>query len=193
MSHYYDEQQRSPSEPDDILIDLDIDSFHVSTDNGVFAKDGLDNATKLLIESVTPRDSLLDLGCGYGVVSVAYLRRDPGLDATLVDTNKRALRLSRHNLDRHGLDAKVRHSDAYSDVSDTYTDILTNPPLSAGQDTCKRFIQGAPDHLEDDGRFAMVVPYNNGGEALLEAMKTVFDTVNERSRQGGFRVYEGRR
>ena len=190
MNHYYDADQTSTSEPQDVLVTLDTDTFYVTTDNGVFAKDGLDVATELLIESVTPRSSFLDLGCGYGVISVAWLRQHPDADAVLVDTNKRALRLARQNLSRYDLDGDVRQSNGYAGVEESFTDIVSNPPFAAGKDVWTRFVDGAASHLVSGGRLSMVGRHNKGGRMLSEYMDEVFGTVQTVAKQSGFRVYQ---
>ena len=71
MTHYYDAEQQSDEDPEDNLVSLSTDTFFVTTDNGVFAKDGLHQATEHLIESATPKGRFSDLGCEYGVIRVA--------------------------------------------------------------------------------------------------------------------------
>mgnify|MGYP002762531121 CR=1 FL=1 len=190
MTHYYDAEQQSDEDPEDNLVSLSTDTFFVTTDNGVFAKDGLDQATELLIESVTPKGRFLDLGCGYGVISVAWLRRHPGIDAVLVDTNKRAVRLARDNLSRYDLDGDVRVSDGYDAVDETFADIVCNPPFAAGKNVWQGFIDEAPTYLAGDGRLSMVARHNKGGRMLMEHMEHVFDNVATVAKSGGYRVYQ---
>lgn len=190
MTHYYDEHQPSDQNPSDKLVTLDKDTFYITTDNGVFAKDGLDKGTELLIESVEPEDRFLDLGCGHGVVSVAHLRRSPGKEAVLVDTNMRAVRLARKNVSRYDLDATVKQSHAYDDVTQAFTDILSNPPLAAGKTVCHEFIDGAPTHLVPGGRLSIVAPHNKGGKSLKQRMQATFGNVSEVDKSSGFRVYQ---
>lgn len=193
MTHYYDEHQSSQNEPQEILVQLNADSFFVETDNGLFSKDHLDTATELLIETVTPEESVLDLGCGYGVIGIAYLRQNTGLDAAFVDTNKRALKYTRRNLDRNDVQGIVKQSNAYDNVDASFTDIVSNPPLAAGKDTWHEFIEGAPDHLTVDGRLSLVAPHNKGGKSVKQKMQDVFGNVEELDKASGFRVYQSTR
>ena len=79
--------------------------FIFKSDNGVFSKEKLDFGTRLLLESLPIKDmkgDVLDLGCGYGVVSIILSRFvDCNFDA--VDVNKRALHLFNMNI-------KLNHS-----------------------------------------------------------------------------------
>ena len=193
MTHYYDEHQSSQNEPQEILVQLNADSFFVETDNGLFSKDHLDTATELLIETVTPEESVLDLGCGYGVIGIAYLRQNTGLDAAFVDTNKRALKYTRRNLDRNDVHGIVKQSNAYENVDASFTDIVSNPPLAAGKDTWHEFIEDAPDHLTVDGRLSLVAPHNKGGKSVKQKMQDVFGNVEELDKASGFRVYQSTR
>ena len=193
MSHYYDEHQDADSEPKEILVQLSNDTFFVETDNGLFSKDHLDTATELLIETTTPQESVLDLGCGYGVVGIAYLRQNPDLEAMFVDTNKRAIRYTQKNLQRNTVSGTVRQSDAYENVDTSFTDIVSNPPLAAGKNTWHEFITQAPDHLTDQGRLSLVARHNKGGKSVKKKMKEVFGNVKELDKASGFRVYQSHR
>lgn len=190
MTHYYDEHPDVASNEDDVLVHLDKDAFYVTTDAGVFAKDGLDPASELLIESVTPRESFLDLGCGYGVIGVAFLRRGPDLRGVFVDVNSRAVRLTRRNLDRYDLDGDVVQGEGYEPVSERFSDIVCNPPFAAGKETWHGFIDDAPSYLEEGGRLSMVARHNKGGGSVRRRMKDVFGEVNDVAKSGGYRVYQ---
>lgn len=189
MTHYY-EEARSETNPQEILVQLNSDTFFLQTDNGLFSKDHLDNASKLLIESVTPKNSLLDLGCGYGVIGIALLRQNPGLATVLTDVNNRAVKTARKNVKELSLQATVKQSDTYMNIDATFSDIVTNPPLSAGKDTWYEFITQAPKHLEDEGRLSLVARHNKGGRSAEKKMKSVFGTVKTLGKSGGFRVYQ---
>lgn len=189
MTHYY-EEARSETNPQEILVQLNSDTFFLQTDNGLFSKDHLDNASKLLIESVTPKNSLLDLGCGYGVIGIALLRQNPGLATVLTDVNNRAVKTARKNVKELSLQATVKQSDTYMNIDATFSDIVTNPPLSAGKEIWYEFITQAPKHLEDEGRLSLVARHNKGGRSAEKKMKSVFGTVKTLGKSGGFRVYQ---
>jgi len=70
------------------------------TAGGVFAADGLDRGTAVLLRASpipvgSPR--ILDLGCGYGPIALAVAVSCPGAHVDAVDVNERALALCREN------------------------------------------------------------------------------------------------
>ena len=70
------------------------------TAGGVFAADGLDRGTAVLLRaSPVPVGSprILDLGCGYGPIALALALHCPGALVDAVDVNERALSLCRDN------------------------------------------------------------------------------------------------
>lgn len=192
MSHYFTEQNGDTSNPFTITVEVGYDVFKLRSDNGVFSKEHVDTATKLLIETtrLNGDEDVLDLGCGYGVVGISLLRRHEGVNATFTDTNPRAARLAQQNLERLGLEGDVHVGDAYKEIDGAFDVILSNPPMAAGRDKCYEFIEGAPTHLAENGRLLLVARHNKGGKALYKKMKSVFGNANTLEKSGGFRVYE---
>ena len=66
MTHYYDKKQTSFVKEKSILVN----GLTFTGASGLFSKDHLDNATKLLINKcqIEEAQDILDLGCGWGAV-----------------------------------------------------------------------------------------------------------------------------
>ena len=75
------------------------------TDAGVFSKQHIDPGSEILCKSLPElHGRVLDMGCGWGAMTVMTLSRFPALDVTMADVNERALDLAaRHGIDRHAL------------------------------------------------------------------------------------------
>src|SRR5207248_10121237 len=85
-------------------------TLDLTTDRGVFARDGIDPGTKLLLLEAPPLPAsgdVLDLGCGYGAITVTMARRAPAATVWAVDVNRRALALTAANAEAAGC-ANVR-------------------------------------------------------------------------------------
>ena len=99
MSQYF-ENANLPSNIEEFETVFLGSKFIFRTDNGVFSKEKLDFGTRLLLENLPYKDisgDVLDLGCGYGVVSIILSRFvDASFDA--VDVNRRALHLAEMNM-----------------------------------------------------------------------------------------------
>ena len=141
----------------------------------------------LLIESldVIPREKVLEVGCGSGVVSIHCAKN--GCYVTAVDVNPRAVELARRNSVANGTDIRVLESDVYGNVDGVFDTIVFNLPYlpvdeegllakawSGGPDglgPLPRLLKGAPDHLIPGGRVVVVVSSLTEPRALEEALE----------------------
>lgn len=141
----------------------------------------------LLIESldVVPREKILEVGCGSGVVSIHCAKNS--CYVTAVDVNPRAVELARRNAEANGTDIRVLESDVYGNVDGVFDTIVFNLPYlpvdeegllakawSGGPDglgPLPRLLEGAPDHLVPDGRVVVVVSSLTEPRALEEALE----------------------
>ena len=152
--------------------------FIFKSDNGVFSKEKLDFGTRLLLESLPIKDmkgDVLDLGCGYGVVSVILSRFvDCNFDA--VDVNKRALHLFNMNIKlNHSTNINQFESDAYENVNKKYDYIITNPPIRAGKEVVYKFLRGAKDHLKENGELYFVMRKDHGAKTAIKDISDIYN------------------
>ena len=190
--HYYSEKQDSPLIRNDIKIKVFDQVFSLTSAGGIFSKDGLDKASKLLIEnSDIPKNAkVLDLGCGYGVVGISLLKKYDDLELTFSDVNERALLLTKENLKKQGLKGKVIKSDSFDNIKEVFDYILTNPPIAAGRKKCYELIEQSHSHLKKGGSLYLVARHKKGGEMLQKKMEEHF-FVSVVAKGSGFRVYKG--
>src|SRR5512139_2232491 len=71
----------------------------LTSGSGVFAQGRLDIGTAVLFRATTPPadGTLLDLGCGYGVIGLAMAVAAPSARVVAVDVNARAVLLANEN------------------------------------------------------------------------------------------------
>ncbi|MCF7866710.1 methyltransferase [Candidatus Woesearchaeota archaeon] len=191
MDHYFSENPDSELIKSKISINLKEDHFFLWSASGLFSKDKLDFATKLLIENCELPSSgrILDLGCGYGVVGISILRNNKDLDVVFSDVNRRAIDLTKENLAFLNLHAKVFHSDLFEKIKGSFDVILSNPPMATGRKNCFLLINESFMHLNVGGSLQIVGRHNKGGSALESEMAQVFGNVKTIIKRGGFRVY----
>ena len=73
--------------------------------------------------------SILDLGCGSGIIGLTLKQKLPNSIVTMVDISEKALEITRKNALNLGLDVKVIKSDWFKDIPlQTYDIIVSNPP-----------------------------------------------------------------
>ncbi len=192
MTHYYSERQDSELRLHEIVVTFLGREFSLVSAGGIFSSKKVDKGTELLIQKSMLNDSwrVLDLGCGCGVVGIAVGIAFPGSEIVMSDINRRAVKVSRMNIERNGLsNAEVIHSDKFGKVNGEFDTILLNPPQSAGKQLCFDMIEGAKEHLKKGGLLQIVARHNKGGMALSEKMDEVFGNVRDIAKKGGFRVY----
>ena len=156
---------------------VDGTAFELVTEPGLFAAGGLDDGTRLLLESVDVADGerVLDLCCGCGPIGAcAALTAD--CEVTLTDDDARATACAKATLSRNDVDGEVVTADCLAGVRGRSFDlVLSNPPTHAGSGVLATLFDGAADVLGRDGRFAFV----HHGELDLSEHFGAFDEVQE--------------
>jgi 16S rRNA (guanine1207-N2)-methyltransferase len=160
---------------------------------GVFARGALDDATAMLINAleIMPQDTVLDLGCGSGIIGMVAARLAPEHDAVLTDADAYALDLAASNCRRNGVaNARIVAADVVDAVAEErFTVVACNPPFHRRNEQSShladRFMRGAESVLAQGGRLYFVanrfLPY----EARLERL---FGNVTEVAGDARYKV-----
>lgn len=168
MSHYYLEDENVKDEPFSISFSIDGKPFTLTSNAGVFSKDRLDTGTEILLKTVlkeeAPAKTVLDLGCGIGVVGVV-LGSFWKAEVTGIDTNARAAKLAEANYQKYGIQGEVLVQDGLQDLKEKYGCILLNPPIRTGKETIYRLFRESYNHLSDGGSLWIVIRKQHGAES----------------------------
>lgn len=101
----------------------------------VFSSHGLDLGTRLLLDHLpapVEGDTVVDLGCGNGVVGATLARRHPGIRLTCCDESFQAVDSARATVGDLAPDAEFHVTDVLDDVADASADVVViNPPFHA--------------------------------------------------------------
>lgn len=192
MSHYYEKKQTSPERAKEIKAVLRNQLFTFVTASGIFSGAHVDAGTWLLVETcIVPQGgSVLDLGCGYGVVGIVLKKVFRELDVFLVDINERAISLAEKNAQLNSVVPHIMQGSMYEPVHGMLFDaILVNPPYVAGRAIVFAMLEDAPKHLKKKGLLQVVARHQKGGKVIAQKMKFVFGNVIDHARKGGYHVY----
>ena len=158
----------------DVIIRSDPDVYPPSEDSILF------------IESLDIKkgENVLEIGCGSGVVSIHCALS--GANVTSGDINPKAVELTRINSELNSVTLDVRETDVYSNISGRFDTILFNLPYlpvdeegllakswSGGPDglgPLPELLEGAPDHLEENGRIVVVISSLMDTQALWDLL-----------------------
>jgi 16S rRNA (guanine1207-N2)-methyltransferase len=166
------------------------------TASGVFAADGLDRGTAVLLRaSPVPQGSprILDLGCGYGPIALAIAVHCPGALVDAVDVNERALALCRDNALALGVADRVRvlrPEDVDRDVR--YDEIWSNPPIRIGKQALHELLLTWLARLAPNGVARLVVGKNLGADTLQRWLVEQGYSCERVGSAKGFRVLVAR-
>jgi 16S rRNA (guanine1207-N2)-methyltransferase len=168
--HYFSASPRGPERRQQIEVEVWGRRFGLTTANGVFAADGLDRGTDVLLRESTPptgSPTVLDLGCGYGPVALGIALACPGARVDAVDVNERALALCRDNAARLGVADRVRVAPpGVVEADRTYDQIWSNPPIRVGKEALHTLLLTWLPRLAPAGEARLVVSKNLGADTL---------------------------
>ncbi|CAM2871197.1 class I SAM-dependent methyltransferase [Shewanella amazonensis] len=162
---------------------------------GVFSDKQLDQGTALLLDNLPKLEGrVLDFGCGAGVIAIALMQQNPGLQLECVDINAMALLSCELSLKANGMEAKVYASDGLAQTDGLFNAIVSNPPfhdgLSSTTDIATRFVADSYKQLHKGGNWQIVanrhLPYS-------DTIAKVFGEVNTVAENNKYKVYANKK
>jgi len=190
MSHYFINDPNLKSHKTTFTTTIKNVSVRLSSDTGVFAKNSLDLGTKILLEniSINPNQTLLDMGCGYGIIGIYLFKAFSPQQLTMVDVNQKALKLAQENILNNDVVADIISSNFFENIKQKFDHIISNPPIRIGKTLLYDFYYQSTKHLNKQGSLWLVVNKKHGAESTIKYLKTLFNHVEIVNKQKGFNV-----
>ncbi len=197
--HYFTAAPASPENLRTIRVTLAGRELELTTAGGVFSPDRLDAGTSVLLANmppVPPGGNLLDLGSGWGPITLSMALAAPHAKVWAVDVNERALDLVRRNAASLGL-TNVNASlpeDVPADV--TFRTIRSNPPIRVGKNVLHDLLEKWIPRLDERSDAWLVVQRNLGADSLQRWIGSTFHpgfTVYRTATSKGYRVIKVRK
>ncbi|MEU4016044.1 methyltransferase [Microbacterium sp. NPDC028030] len=175
--HYFTAAPASPENLRRIRVTLAGRELEVTTAGGVFSPDRLDAGTAVLLANmppVPPGGDLLDLGSGWGPVSLSMALAAPHATVWAVDVNERALDLVRRNAAALGL-TNINAS-LPDDVPEhiSFRTIRSNPPIRVGKNELHSLLERWIPRLDERSDAWLVVQRNLGADSLQRWIGSTF-------------------
>lgn len=143
----------------------------------------VENANEVLagMEEEPKTIRVLDLCCGSGCIGISLKLYHKQIELTLSDISEEALAVTRQNIERHQVDAKVQQGDLLEGITDQYDMIVSNPPYIESRviDTLM------PEVREYEPMLAL-----DGGEDGLMFYRRIVDQAQSHLTQGGWLFFE---
>ena len=167
--HYFTATPASPDERRPMTATLAGRRVTVDVAPGIFSPGGVDKGTAVLFEEVPdppPSGRFLDLGCGWGPISLTLGLLSAHADIVGVDVNERSVDLTNRNAAALGLD-HVRAVTPDEVGDDTAYDLIwSNPPIRIGKQALHALLRRWLPLLAPGGTAYLVVQRNLGSDSL---------------------------
>ena len=131
--------------------------------------------------------SVLDIGTGSGAIALALAKARPDWSVTAADISQEALELASENAKNQNLQIFLKKSDCFTEISEKYDIIVSNPPYISREDESevglnvlysephlalfadedglaiyRRIAEDAKDYLKDGGKIYLEIGYKQG-------------------------------
>ena len=162
------------------------------TDAGVFSKQHVDPGSELLCRAL-PEDlsgRVLDMGCGWGAMTIMTLAKCPDVVMTMADVNERALGLAVSNVAKNRMEATAVLSDGFESIEGEFDSVITNPPIRAGKSVIYKMFEDAKAHLREGGALYLVIRKQQGAPSALKYLKELYAKAEVIEREGGYWIIQ---
>lgn len=198
MSHYYENDPGLDKTESALHFEIGGKSFSLMTSAGVFSKDKLDTGSRILCDYLISADvvdtlgtTILDLGCGIGVIGVILSRFHQPCKITAIDPNAQACHLTQENYVLNHVEGTVLEQDYINDQ--TYDTIVLNPPIRVGKEVIYSLFKQSFEHLHPGGSLHIVIRKQHGAKSAQDYLESLGFSVIRPVRDKGFWILSAKK
>ncbi|MBQ7351763.1 MAG: class I SAM-dependent methyltransferase [Clostridia bacterium] len=166
----------------------------------VFSKKELDYGSKVLVKNIIENKDIfggkiMDMCCGYGTIAI-LLDKNISAEYYLCDINETAVDLAKHNAVLNKTSIKLDNitcGNMFEGNIDTYSHVVSNPPIKAGKKYLLEFVDGAFSHLENKGTLTLVIKKNLGADSLKKYLTNLFGNCEVWDRDKGYYILHSKK
>lgn len=195
-TQYFDENPDVESDPKRVSVTIGDHDYVFETDRGVFSYEKVDKATRILLDVFrekfygTQPQTIVDVGCGYGVIACVMAHQFPDARIIGIEPNKRARGLARHNYDAHLADGRfdIFASHEEAEISDVDL-VISNPPIRVGKSALYELLTQWSGSLANHGQMWLVIAKYLGADTTADFLaQSCSMKVTRVASKKGFRV-----
>ncbi len=180
------------------FVDVESNGLNFISKPGVFGWNKIDRGSEFLIENlpalltdfVNKPISVIDIGCGYGYLSVmASSAITSGSRFVATDNNIAAVECCKNNFSRFDVNGEVIVGDCAENINEKFDLVICNPPFHQGFDVegdlTSKFLTSSKRLLKKDGSAFFVV---NSFIGIEKKATAIFDDVTMLANNGSFKL-----
>ena len=190
MSHYFIEDSNLKSNKRSLKLYINDNVLSFVSDSGVFSNTQIDYGSFTFLKTLLELEnvnSILDVGCGYGVLGITLKYFGKCQNVTMVDINPKAVSLCQENINYYSLDnISCFISDGFNEVNSSYDQIVINPPIRAGKAVIYKMFEDSVKHLNENGSLYIVIKKNLGANSAITKLSELFKKVEVLKKDKGY-------
>jgi 16S rRNA (guanine1207-N2)-methyltransferase len=169
--HYFSEDPQAPLRKTPLTLTLRGHTVTMESASGTFSPGHLDTGTAVLLKyapHLPETGTFLDLGCGWGPLTLALALESPDASVWGVDVNDRALQVATDNAANAHL-SSISFATPDDVPSDLLFDVIwSNPPIRVGKKELHSLLTQWLPRLTPEGEAWLVVAKKLGADSLQE-------------------------
>jgi 16S rRNA G1207 methylase RsmC len=200
MKHYFSENNIK-EEIFKIKVNLPINNglpkkTEVYSASNIFSNNEIDLGTKVLIKHIynSPEKGLfLDVGCGWGAITIFMSILRPKAKIYAIDVNASAIKVCKKNCALLGLNnVKISSAAALKRTirNKKFDFIMSNPPIRVGRRITIEIIKLWYSYLSVNGKYLNVIQKNLGADSIEKQLNLLNIHTKKISSKKGFRIFQ---